>query len=52
MNKNDKIIEQKSESKSPSIDNDEKLWLIKYNIANMNWYNFEDDKSKLINKNS
>ena len=44
-NKINKLIEQNSESKSLSNENDKKFWFIKDNVNDINGYNFEDNSN-------
>jgi len=46
-NKINKLIEQNSESKSLSNENDKKFWFIKDNVNDANSYNFDDNNTKV-----
>ena len=44
-NKINKLIEQNSESKSLSNENNKKFWFIKDNVNDINGYNFDDNSN-------
>ena len=49
-NKINKLIEQNSENKSLSNENDRKFWFIKDNVNNINGYNFDDNNNNKVSQ--